>query len=127
MSVKTPKGPFTADLGKGAPAKDPRDKTARKQATARFLGDHAKALDKKEAAADAMGLTAERLQKLELVDEVLKEPLGGAHRDAEATAALLKAAVLRHLDELGALTPEELIAARERRLAGFGVYTDSKA
>jgi len=86
-----------------------------------------KSADKKEAAADAMGLTAERLQKLELVDEVLKEPLGGAHRDAEATAALLKAAVLRHLDELGALTPEELIAARERRLAGFGVYTDSTA
>ena len=86
-----------------------------------------KSADKKEAAADAMRLTAERLQKIELVDEVLKEPLGGAHRDAEATAALLKASLLRHLDALGALSPEELIAARERRLAGFGVYTDSKA
>jgi len=85
-----------------------------------------KSADKKEAAADAMGLTADRLQKLGLVDEVLKEPLGGAHRDPEATAALLKACVLKQLDELGSLSTEALLAQRERRLAGFGVFTDSK-
>jgi acetyl-CoA carboxylase carboxyl transferase subunit alpha len=85
-----------------------------------------KSADKKEAAADAMGLTADRLQKLGLVDEVLKEPLGGAHRDPEATAALLKACVLKQLDEMGSLTTGELLAQRERRLAGFGVFTDSK-
>jgi len=85
-----------------------------------------KSADKKEAAADAMGLTADRLQKLGLVDEVLKEPLGGAHRDPEATAALLKACVLKQLDELGGLSAEALLAQRERRLAGFGVFTDSK-
>jgi len=85
-----------------------------------------KSADKKEAAADAMGLTADRLQKLGLVDEVLKEPLGGAHRDPEATAALLKACVLEQLDELGSLSTEALLAQRERRLAGFGVFTDSK-
>jgi len=85
-----------------------------------------KSADKKEAAADAMGLTADRLQKLGLVDEVLKEPLGGAHRDPEATAALLKACVLKQLDELGSLSTEALLAQREQRLAGFGVYTDSK-
>jgi len=85
-----------------------------------------KSADKKEAAADAMGLTADRLQKLGLVDEVLKEPLGGAHRDPEATAALLKACVLKQLDELGSLSTDALLAQRERRLAGFGVFTDSK-
>src|SRR5512134_1526420 len=57
-----------------------------------------KSAEKKEAAADAMGITAERLQSLKLVDAVLPEPLGGAHRDHEAMAATLKAAVLHHLD-----------------------------
>jgi len=84
-----------------------------------------KSADKKEAAADAMGLTADRLQKLSLVDEVLKEPLGGAHRDPEATAALLKACVLKQLDALCGLSVEALLAQRESRIAGFGVYTDS--
>lgn len=86
-----------------------------------------KSADKKEAAADAMGLTADRLQKLGLVDEVLKEPLGGAHRDAEAIAAVLKVSLLRHLDALAKLSPEALVAERERRIAGFGVFTDGKA
>ena len=85
-----------------------------------------KSADKKEAAADAMGLTAERLSQLKLVDEVLKEPLGGAHRNAEAVAATVKAALLRHLDTLCALTPEALLVTREKRLMNFGVYTDVK-
>ena len=49
-----------------------------------------KSADKKELAADAMGITADRLSKLELIDEVLKEPLGGAHRDPLAMADTLK-------------------------------------
>src|SRR6266700_227007 len=49
-----------------------------------------KSQDKKEAAADALHLTADKLNKLELVDEVIEEPLGGAHRDAVTTAARLK-------------------------------------
>ena len=73
-----------------------------------------------------MGLTAERLSQLKLVDEVLKEPLGGAHRNAEAVAATVKAALLRHLDTLCALTPEALLVTREKRLMNFGVYTDVK-
>ena len=86
-----------------------------------------KSADKKEAAADAMGVTADRLAKLGLVDEVLKEPLGGAHRNPEAVAADVKASLLRHLETLCALSPEELVAARAKRIAGFGVFTDSKA
>ncbi len=86
-----------------------------------------KSADKKEAAADAMGLTADRLAKLGLVDEVLREPLGGAHRNPEAAAADVKASLLRHLETLCALTPEALVAERQTRIAGFGVFTDSKA
>src|SRR5580658_3580342 len=60
--------------------------------------------DKKEAAAEALGITAARLKQLGLIDELLEEPLGGAHRDPVATAAALKEAVIRHLDELERLS-----------------------
>ena len=55
-----------------------------------------KSQDKKEAAAEALNLTADRINKLSLVDEVIEDPLCGAHRDAAAVAAILKAALLRH-------------------------------
>jgi len=86
-----------------------------------------KSADKKEAAAEAMGVTAERIASLGLVDEVLREPLGGAHRDPDAMAAEVKAALLRNLDALAQLSPEELVAQRQRRLAAFGVFTEGKS
>ncbi|MEY4763148.1 MAG: hypothetical protein RLZZ200_3004 [Pseudomonadota bacterium] len=86
-----------------------------------------KSADKKEVAADAMGLTADRLKQLNLVDQVLDEPLGGAHRNPEAMAASLRTALLKHLDELGKLDADALLAQRERRIAAFGVFTDSAA
>jgi acetyl-CoA carboxylase carboxyl transferase subunit alpha len=86
-----------------------------------------KSADKKEAAAEAMGLTSDRLQKLGLVDEVVPEPLGGAHRDVAATCAALGAALQRHLAELRALPPERLRAARRERIAGFGVFGEDKS
>jgi acetyl-CoA carboxylase carboxyl transferase subunit alpha len=86
-----------------------------------------KSADKKEAAADAMGLTAERLQSLNLVDAVLPEPLGGAHRDHETMAATLKAAVLHQLDDLSQLSVPALLARRSERLASFGVFAETKA
>ncbi len=85
-----------------------------------------KSQDKKEAAADALNLTADRLSKLELVDEVVEEPLGGAHRDPVETAARLKAAIIRHLDQLEAMPRDELRAARSARIASFGEFTESK-
>jgi acetyl-CoA carboxylase carboxyl transferase subunit alpha len=85
-----------------------------------------KSQDKKEAAADALNLTADRLGKLKLVDEVVEEPLGGAHRDAVETAARLKAAIIRHLDQLEALPRDELRAARSARIASFGEFSESK-
>jgi acetyl-CoA carboxylase carboxyl transferase subunit alpha len=85
-----------------------------------------KSADKKEAAAEAMGLTADRLLKLNLVDEVLREPLGGAHRKPEVMAEEVKAAVLRHLDELERLSVDDLVARRDQRLAGFGIFSESR-
>jgi acetyl-CoA carboxylase carboxyl transferase subunit alpha len=85
-----------------------------------------KSADKKEAAAEAMGLTADRLAKLNLVDEVLREPLGGAHRKPEVMAEDVKLAVLRHFSELERLSPTELVAERERRLASFGVFSETR-
>jgi acetyl-CoA carboxylase carboxyl transferase subunit alpha len=83
--------------------------------------------DKKEAAAEALGITAARLKQLGLVDELLEEPLGGAHRDPVATAATLKEAVIRHLDELESLSKEQLVARRADKLAGFGEYAEDGA
>jgi acetyl-CoA carboxylase carboxyl transferase subunit alpha len=84
-----------------------------------------KSQDKKEAAADALNLTADRLNKLGLVDEVIEEPLGGAHRDAVNMAGRLKAAVIRHLDELEAIPREELKAVRTKKIESFGVFSET--
>ena len=81
-----------------------------------------KSADKKELAAEAMGITADRLAKLGLIDEVLKEPLGGAHRDPQVMAEDLKAALNRQLDAVTAQAPADLLAARHARLRAQGVY-----
>ena len=81
-----------------------------------------KSADKKELAADAMGITAERLDKLGLVDEVLKEPLGGAHRDPQVMADALQQALVRHLDEVADWPEEELLRRRYDRVRAQGVF-----
>jgi acetyl-CoA carboxylase carboxyl transferase subunit alpha len=86
-----------------------------------------KSADKKEVAADALGLTAERLNALGLVDEVIGEPLGGAHRDAAAMGAALHAALGRHLRELAGIPIELLLEQRQTRIAGFGVFSEGTA
>ena len=84
-----------------------------------------KSTDKKEIAADAMGGTAERLKKLGLVDEVLKEPHGGAHRDPQAMAEDLKQSMIKHLTELRNLPITQLLDLRQARLRGLGVFRDA--
>ena len=84
-----------------------------------------KSTDKKEVAADAMGGTAERLAKLGLVDEVLKEPHGGAHRDPQLMAEGLKQSMIKHLAELRNQPVTQLLDARQARLRGFGAYHDA--
>jgi acetyl-CoA carboxylase carboxyl transferase subunit alpha len=86
-----------------------------------------KSADKKEAAADAMGLTAQRLSQLGLVDEVIEEPLGGAHRNHPLIAERLKSAIIRHLSSLEKLPPDELRAQRQAKIASFGVFSESGA
>ena len=81
-----------------------------------------KSADKKEIAAEAMGITAERIDKLGVVDEIIKEPLGGAHRDPQVMADDLKAALLQHLEVVEALSDDELLARRYERLRNQGVY-----
>ena len=84
-----------------------------------------KSQDKKEAAADALNITAERLSKLGLVDEVLEEPLGGAHRDPVAMSVSVKAALIKYLNELKAIPTDELRARRSAKIAAFGVFSES--
>ena len=69
-----------------------------------------------------MGITAERLDKLGVVDEIIREPLGGAHRDPQAMADALKATLIRHLEAIEVLPEDELLARRYERLRGQGVY-----
>ena len=81
-----------------------------------------KSADRRELAAEAMGITADRLAKLNLVDEIIAEPLGGAHREPQAMAESLRSALARHVGELSELPAETLLAERRRRLRGFGVF-----
>jgi acetyl-CoA carboxylase carboxyl transferase subunit alpha len=78
--------------------------------------------DHKEKAAEALQLTADAMLKHGLIDEIVPEPLGGAHRDREGMAKTLRATLLRHLQELQALAPSTRIEKRIERFASMGVY-----
>jgi acetyl-CoA carboxylase carboxyl transferase subunit alpha len=83
-----------------------------------------KSAEKAEEAADAMGITADRLKGLGLVDEVLQEPLGGAHRDADAMSQSLNNALISHVRELETLSIDELLERRRSRLNSFGRFKE---
>ncbi|PMH41087.1 acetyl-CoA carboxylase carboxyltransferase subunit alpha [Vibrio sp. 10N.286.49.B3] len=76
--------------------------------------------DKAPQAAEAMGLVAPRLKELELIDEIIEEPLGGAHRDPIIMAENIKATLLKQLDELESFDQEALLARRYQRLMSYG-------
>jgi len=80
-----------------------------------------KSADYAAAAAEAMGVTSERLVELGIVDQTIAEPLGGAHRDVAATAANIKAALIEQLDKLQAMDLDELVARRYQRLMSYGI------
>ena len=84
-----------------------------------------KSSDKAELAAEAMGITAERLHRLKLVDDVIPEPLGGAHRDPPAMTDAVKTAVAQALTTLQAVPIDSLVAQRRRRIAGYGVFKET--
>lgn len=79
-----------------------------------------KKADKASTAAEVMGLTADRLKKLELIDSIVEEPLGGAHRHPEQMAQNLKAQLNADLAELSVLDSDALLARRYQRLMSYG-------
>ncbi len=83
-----------------------------------------KSADKAEEAADAMRITAASLDEFGLVDEVLPEPLGAAHRNPAATAEVIRNALLKHLTDVDRLDIDQLLEQRQRRLDGFGQYKE---
>jgi acetyl-CoA carboxylase carboxyl transferase subunit alpha len=84
-----------------------------------------KSAEKAEIAAEAMGITAPRLQELGLVDEVLREPLGGAHRDPRTMAETLRGALISTLRDLEVLDATELLKRRNARLQSFGRFREA--
>lgn len=80
-----------------------------------------KSAEKAADAAAAMGITAERLKELGLVDTLIPEPLGGAQRSPQETAARIKQQLITQLDQLSAHSSDELLEARYQRLMSFGI------
>lgn len=81
-----------------------------------------KSADKAKDAAEAMKVNAESLHRLGLVDDIIPEPLGGAHRDPQALMAQLKDHILAQITRLNRLDSQELIDARYKRWMSFGEY-----
>ena len=79
-----------------------------------------KSADKAALAAEAMGITAQRLKQLKLINNIVPEPLGGAHRDHDEMAALLRKRLLADLADLRRLSTEQLLSERYNRLMSFG-------
>ena len=77
---------------------------------------------KAKDAAEQLGLTAKRLSGLGLIDKVVREPTGGAHRNPVQMAKRLKAVLINELDALEQQPIEDLLDRRYRRLRGYGAY-----
>jgi acetyl-CoA carboxylase carboxyl transferase subunit alpha len=83
-----------------------------------------KSADKARDAAEALGLTAPKLLELGLIDKLVREPLGGAHRNPRQMALRLKPVLLNQLDELAALPVDALLEKRYQRLRGYGALQE---
>jgi acetyl-CoA carboxylase carboxyl transferase subunit alpha len=83
-----------------------------------------KSAEKAEEAAEAMGITATRLKELGLIDRIIEEPLGGAHRDVDAMAQNLKTVLLEELKQLSGVSLDELVENRYKRLMAYGQFND---
>jgi acetyl-CoA carboxylase carboxyl transferase subunit alpha len=85
-----------------------------------------KTAERASDAAEALGITAHRLKALSLVDKIVSEPVGGAHRDTKAMAASLKRALADSWRQVTDLKPKELLTRRYERLQSYGRFTDTK-
>ena len=81
--------------------------------------------DRAAEAAEALGLTAHRLKALGLIDKIVSEPLGGAHRDPKQMAAMLKRALGDSLRQFQGMKVKDLVAARHARLMGYGKFKET--
>ena len=81
-----------------------------------------KSADKAEEAAEAMGITAKSLQELGLIDEIIVEPLGAAHRDYDSTANILKSSLIRAVNELKSKDIGDLVNTRQNRIRQYGCF-----
>jgi acetyl-CoA carboxylase carboxyl transferase subunit alpha len=86
-----------------------------------------KSAEKAPEAAETMGITAQRLKTLGLIDKIVSEPLGGAHRDHAAMAQNLKKALQEALKQLSGLSTAELLATRYERLMSYGRFKEQPA
>jgi len=77
-------------------------------------------------AAEALGITSSRLKTLGLIDKIVPEPLGGAHRDPQVTAQALKRALAEALKQVQEKKPKELVEARLERLMGYGKFKEAQ-
>jgi acetyl-CoA carboxylase carboxyl transferase subunit alpha len=83
-----------------------------------------KSADKAEDAAEALGIVSTRLKELGLIDRIIDEPLGGAHRDVDDMAGRVKAALVEELGKLKEISVEQLVENRYQRLMAYGQFTD---
>jgi len=86
-----------------------------------------KSAEQAPEAAETLGITATRLKTLGLIDRIINEPLGGAHRDPQATGQAVRKAIQESLRQLSSLTPRELVDARFERLMAYGRYKEAAA
>jgi acetyl-CoA carboxylase carboxyl transferase subunit alpha len=91
---------------------------------AAILWKDGKSLEMKERAASALRLTAEDLLKHQVIDEIVPEPLGGAHANHEESAKLLQQALIKHLDELRKYKPEKLVRRRREKFLQMGAFEE---
>ena len=84
-----------------------------------------KSPDKLQLAAEAMGITADRIREQGFLDEVVREPLGGAHRDFKTMGENLKETLIRHLDSIQQQDMQTILATRYQRIMSFGVFEES--
>jgi acetyl-CoA carboxylase carboxyl transferase subunit alpha len=91
---------------------------------AAILWKDGKSVETREKAATAMKITAPDLFELRVIDEIIPEPQGGAHADHAGTAAALKEALIRHLEELRHLKPDKLVRRRREKFLRLGQFTE---
>ena len=84
-----------------------------------------KSADKAPQAAEALGITANRLHELGLIDQIIEEPLGGAHRNFDQIALSLKDNLVQNIETLESIGIDKLLDQRYQRLMGYGAYIES--